>query len=132
MLRDRLSEASMTVAAVHGLPLELVGQSFRIVDGVAGRVLLTGRAVLVGDDPVLPRPMATVPVSWSGEVRAALSVGSSDPRREIGARDVAVLCEVGELAADAIEHAETRQELEGAMRASLATLSRAAPGESRQ
>jgi hypothetical protein len=136
LLRDRLSEVSMTVAAVHGLPGELLGQSFGIVDGMAGRVLLTGRPVLVDDSPAFPRPiehalgrarpMASVPVSWAGEVRAALSVGSSDPARDIGPRDVAVLCEVAELASHAIEHAERRQDLEGAMRASLATLARTA------
>src|SRR3954463_13399849 len=56
-LRDQLSEVSMTVAAVHGLPQELVGQSFGIVDGMAGRVLLSGSPALVdgsGSAPARP------------------------------------------------------------------------------
>src|SRR3954468_10558683 len=54
-LRDQLSEVSMTVAAVHGLPGEMVGQSFGIMDGLAGRVLITGRPVLVDDYSAFPR-----------------------------------------------------------------------------
>src|SRR5689334_6819041 len=103
-LRDQLSEVSMTVAAVHGLPQELVGQSFGIVEGMAGRVLLSGSPALVDAGTSAARPleqalgwtrgMVSVPVSWAGQVRAALSVGSSDPARDIGARDLEVLSEV--------------------------------------
>src|SRR3954467_1682940 len=78
-LRDQLSEVSMTVAAVHGLPGGMVGQSFGIVDGLAGRVLITGRPVLVDGQ-------GSVPISWSGQVRGALSAGSVD--RELGQHDV--------------------------------------------
>lgn len=126
-LRDQLSEVSMTVAAVHGLPGEMVGQSFGIVDGLAGRVLITGRPVLVSDYAGLPRTraVASVPIRWSGQVRAALSAGSVDPDRRIGPEDVETLCEVAELGALALEHAEARQELEAAMRASVSALARA-------
>jgi HD domain-containing protein len=115
-LRDQLSEVSMTVAAVHGLPGDMVGQSFGIVDGLAGRVLITGRPVLVDG-------RGSVPISWSGQVRGALSAGSVD--RELGQHDVDVLCEIAQLGALALEHAEARQELEAAMRASVSALARA-------
>jgi len=135
-LRDQLSEVSMTVAAVHGLPQELVGQSFGIVDGMAGRVLLSGSPALVdgsGSAPARPlehalgwtRGMVSVPVRWEGQVRAALSVGSSDPARQIGERDLEVVKEVAELGASAVEHAERRQDLEAAVEASMTTLARA-------
>jgi hypothetical protein len=134
-LRDQLSEVSMTVAAVHGLPDEMVGESFGIVDGLAGRVLITGRPVLVDDYTAFPRvvepgsvrtrAVASVPIRWSGQVRGALSAGSMDPGRRIGPQDLAVLCEVAELGALALEHAEARQELEAATRASVSALARA-------
>src|SRR3954471_12243578 len=84
-LRDQLSEVSMTVAAVHGLPGEMVGQSFGIVDGLAGRVLITGKPLLVDDYAGFPRAraVACVPIRWSGQVRGALSAGSADPERRI-------------------------------------------------
>src|SRR3954468_22778049 len=97
-LRDQLSEVSMTVAAVHGLPQELVGQSFGIVDGMAGRVLLSGSPALVDGGAASSgarehalgwtRGMVSVPVRWAGQVRAALAVGSSDPDRVIDERDL--------------------------------------------
>src|SRR5262249_17995277 len=121
-LRDQLSEASMTVAAVHGLPDELVGQSFGIVDGTLGHVLWRGGPTLVDARSALPGPLgqalgrtsaiASVPVRWAGEVRAALSVGCSDRRRELDERDIEVLSEVADLGAIAVEHAERRQDLE--------------------
>ncbi|MFL5886590.1 MAG: HD-GYP domain-containing protein [Thermoleophilaceae bacterium] len=134
-LRDQLSEVSMTVAAVHGLPQELVGQSFGIVDGTAGRVLLSGSPALVDGGAASAGPrehalgwtrgMVSVPVRWAGQVRAALAVGSSDPDRVIDERDLEVVSEIAELGASAIEHAERRQELEAAVEASMSTLARA-------
>ena len=106
----------MTVAAVHGLGSEMVGQRFGIVDGLAGRVLITGK-------PVLVNGRGSVPISWSGQVRGALSAGSVD--RELGQHDVDLLCEVAELGAVALQQAEARQELEAGMRASVAALARA-------
>ena len=88
-LRDQLSEVSMTAAAVHGLPDELVGTTFGILDGLAGRVLITGEAVVAEDPAAFPRAIgqhagathavASVPIRARGRVRAALSAGSVDP-----------------------------------------------------
>ena len=134
-LRDQLSEVSMTAVAVHGLPEELVGQRFGIVDGLAGRVLITGNPVIVDQHSAFPRAIeqsrvethaaASVPIRWSGQVRGALLAGASDRGRGIGQRELEVLCGVAELGALALEHAEARQELEAAVRASVATLARA-------
>jgi HD-GYP domain-containing protein (c-di-GMP phosphodiesterase class II) len=66
-----------------------------------------------------------VPVTWAGEVRAALSASSADPGRRAGPHDVEVLREVGNLGAAAIDHAERRQDLEAALHAGLSTLARA-------
>jgi hypothetical protein len=134
-LRDQLSEVSMTVAAVHGISDEMVGQTFGILDGAAGRVLITGKPVLVDDYTSFPRvveqrgvrtrAVASVPIRWSGSVRGALSAGSLDPGRTLGPRELDVLGEVAELGGRALEHAEARQDLESALRASVSTLAQA-------
>src|SRR5207244_4442832 len=126
---------SMTAVAVHGLPEDLLGQRFGIVDGLAGRVLITGKPVIVDQHSAFPRGIeqsrvethaaASVPIRWSGQVRGALLAGSSDRGRGIGQRELEVLCDAAELGALALEHAEARQELEAAVRASVATLARA-------
>src|SRR2546421_12839835 len=96
-LRDQLTEVSMTAVAVHGLPDGVVGQSFGMVDGLAGRVLITGKPVIVDGHSAFPRGIersqvgnhaaASVPIRWSGQVRGALWAGSSDRGREIGDRE---------------------------------------------
>ena len=135
-LRDQMSEVSMTAAAVHGLPDGLVGRTFGILDGLAGRVLISGEAMVaegpsafpsaIGQEAGLTHAVASVPIRSHGRVRAALSAGSVDPRQRIGERQLGALCEVADLGGFALEQAEARQELEEAVRASVGTLARAA------
>jgi HD-GYP domain-containing protein (c-di-GMP phosphodiesterase class II) len=127
----------MTAVAAHGLPEEVIGRSFRLVDGMAGRVLMTGEPVLTDDYAAYPRRLelfsrestrgaASVPIRWAGRLRGALTAGSSHPWRRLGPRDLEVLCEVAHLGALALEHAETRQDLESATQAAISALARAA------
>src|SRR5213593_4110029 len=108
-LRDQLTEVSMTAVAVHGLPEGVVGQSFGIVGGLAGRVLITGKPVIADGRSAFPRgserthAAASVPIRWSGRVRGALWAASSDRQREIGGRELDALCEVAELGALTLE-----------------------------
>jgi hypothetical protein len=132
-LRDELSAASMTAVAVHGLPSELVGRRFRLLDGMAGQVLMSGEPVVTDDPkPVAPSAgaethvAASVPIRWGGRLRAALWAGSSYADRGIGDRQLEALGELAELAGIALEHAETRQDLEATAQATMAALAQAA------
>jgi hypothetical protein len=136
-LRDELSSASMTAVAGHGVRSADIGRTFPLVDGAAGQVLITGRPVLVADyhgfprrldtstETKAPRSIASVPISWGGRLRGALSAGSSDPSRTIGSRELGILSEVAELGAVALEHADTRQQLERALEATVEVLAKA-------
>src|SRR2546421_139769 len=71
------------------------------------------------------RAAACDPIRWGGRLRGALSAASSEPQRNIGARELEVLGELADLGTLALEHAETRQEVEGTAQATVSALARA-------
>jgi HD-GYP domain-containing protein (c-di-GMP phosphodiesterase class II) len=120
---DRDNPAVMTVIAGHGIPLELIGSSWPSHHGMCGQVLASGKQVVVDDyrhltwpldDPMAldARAGAAVPIVWDGNVRAVLTVVTTDSSRRFGQREVDMLADVGGLGALALEDAEMRERLE--------------------
>jgi hypothetical protein len=123
MARDLDDPAKMKVIAGHGIPPALFGTRWPIDQGMGGRVLASGKPLLVEDYQRLPQPLehptaadahagAAVPMIWGGSVRAALTVVTVDPDRRLGKREIEMLTEIGGLGALALEHAEMRERLE--------------------
>jgi len=102
--------------AGHQCPPEWFGSRLRPGEGLAGRVLSSGQAVMTsayqeematGGHVVLPGVFSgvAVPMRWSGELRGALSVGFH-ARREVTADDLDVLEAIADLAVVACHNAE--------------------------
>ena len=107
-------------AAVHGLPAELVGWEFPADRGVSGRAIERGGAVAIHDyaglsDPVRHPAYAgfkdaiVAPVTWGGEIRGVLGVGSRR-ERAFGEETADVLEAFASLAALALRNAEAYAE----------------------
>jgi len=108
-------EEGLTVAAVHGMPPESVGYRLPTGAGLAGKVLVQGRAMLTNDyarvaelPPGAPHPQAIsamgAPMAWDGHPRGVLTVGYTDSR-EVTQQDLSVLETFAELAATACANA---------------------------
>ena len=87
-------------SAVYGLPAELVEFEFPAERALAGEAMRTRRAVVSGEyedvDP--PHPAyegfagaMVAPMTWWGEVRGVIGVGTKDPERRFSPEDVEVL-----------------------------------------
>ena len=68
---------------------------------------------------------ALAPVSWGGQVRAALAAAVQDPGRQLGARELDLLTSLGEIGSIALEHAEMRAHFERAAHAGVEALAAA-------
>jgi GAF domain-containing protein len=108
----------LTCAAVHGLDPDVVSLEFPAEQGLAGEALRQGRGLLSADyraigDPVPHaayssfRSAIVAPMTWSGEKRGVLGVGSRDPERHFDKDDVAVLETFAGLASIALRHASS-------------------------
>jgi two-component system phosphate regulon sensor histidine kinase PhoR len=108
----------LTCAAVYGLDPDVVSLEFPADRGLAGEALRQGRGLLSTDyksiaDPVPHAAYASfrsaiaAPVTWSGEKRGVLGVGTRDEQRRFDANDVAVLETFAGLASIALRHAST-------------------------
>ena len=87
-------------AAVYGLPVELVEFEFPAEGALAGEAMRRRQAVVSGDydDIELPHPAyegftaaMVAPMTWWGEVRGVIGVGTTDPDRRFSSEDVEVL-----------------------------------------
>jgi PAS domain S-box-containing protein len=88
-------------AAVYGLPAELVEFEFPADRALAGEAMRRRRAVVSGEYEVevqVPHPAyegftgaMVAPMTWWGEVRGVLGVGSRDPERRFAPEDLEVL-----------------------------------------
>jgi PAS domain S-box-containing protein len=88
-------------AAVYGLPPELVEFEFPAERGLAGEAMRRRQAVISGDYEVevqAPHPAydrftgaMVAPMTWWGEVRGVIGVGTSDPERRFTPEDLEVL-----------------------------------------
>lgn len=135
-VRDRRDPLASVVIAGHGVPDDLIGRRFGIDEGIAGQVLRSGRPVLVADYEELAVPIrheateglraaGSAPIRWGGAVRGALSAGTTDPLRRLGAHELELLCELADLGAVALEHAEMREQLERSLEAGVSVLASA-------
>ncbi len=112
----------------HGLPDRAVEEiALAPGEGIAGRVVDTGRAILTGDIPTDLdagdgeaaraefliedlRSLASIPLRSRQRVFGAIHVASREPRR-FGSDDICVLHSVGEQMGVAIERAEVLEQL---------------------
>jgi HD-GYP domain-containing protein (c-di-GMP phosphodiesterase class II) len=135
-VRDESDPRLSVVVAGYGVAEDLIGQRFGIDEGMAGQVFMGGMPVLVRDYQHFRRGLthpsvagahagAAVPISWGGEVRGALSVGTTDPDRSFGERELEMLSRLAHLGAVALEQAEMRDGLERAMQSGMEALSTA-------
>ncbi len=108
--------ADMVLSTAHGLPPEAAGWRMPVGTGLAGKVMLRGRAMLTNDyqriaglpeDSPLPadhRSAMAAPMVWDGSMRGVLSVGYRESRA-VTIADLSVLETVAELAAVACANA---------------------------
>jgi diguanylate cyclase (GGDEF)-like protein len=106
----------LVLTAGHGLPPEAMGWTMPIGGGLAGKVVVHGRAMLTNDYPRiadLPEgaPLAglistamAAPMAWDGALRGVLTVGYADSA-PMTQTDLALLETVAELAATACANA---------------------------
>jgi diguanylate cyclase (GGDEF)-like protein len=113
---DGDGDGTALATAGHNCPDEWFGYRLAPGEGIAGRVLATGRPVMTSaydDDLTLPghivpdgvRSGVGVPMRWNGELRGALSVGFID-QRQITRDDLGVLEAIADLAVVACHNAE--------------------------
>jgi diguanylate cyclase (GGDEF)-like protein len=110
------AQEPLVLSAGHGLPPEAMGWTMPVGSGLAGKVVVQGRAMLTtdyariaelpDDAPLLPtvKSAMAAPMEWDGELRGVLTVGYADARPMTQA-DLALLETVAELAASACANA---------------------------
>ncbi|MFN2469105.1 MAG: GAF domain-containing protein [Gaiellaceae bacterium] len=105
-------------AAVVGLPQAVLGFEFPLDRGLAARAVAEGRPVRSDDHGTIELPVPdgereglvgaiVAPMTWSGETRGVLAVGSRDPGRRFDAGDAELLEGFAGLAALALRNAES-------------------------
>jgi len=105
-------------AAVHGLPLTMLGFEFPLERGLAARAVAGERSVRADDydAKTLPVPndayrsfagAIVAPMTWSGETRGVLGAGRRDPARPFGEADAQLLEAFASLASLALQNAES-------------------------
>src|SRR4051794_7048462 len=106
-LRDARDPDTLVVAAAYGGDAEeLAGRRFGLEEGLAGRVVTEGHALVLGpgrftreERSATVRAGAAAPVSAGGRVRGAIAVASSDPQREFTEADLEILDGLADLTA---------------------------------
>jgi diguanylate cyclase (GGDEF)-like protein len=110
------AEEPLVLSASYGMPPEATGWTMPVGSGLAGKVVLQGRAMLTNDyariadlpegAPEVGRigSAMAAPMKWDGGLRGVLSVGYADSRPTSQA-DLALLETVAELAATACANA---------------------------
>jgi len=114
-VRDRHDPRSVIAAAGHGVGFDVIVSRFGADEGVVGRVLMSSTPLVVDDFRSLAAVVANeakrasagaaVPIRVGPAVAGALCVAATGSRRAFGDEDLALLSELAELAAAAIEHA---------------------------
>jgi diguanylate cyclase (GGDEF)-like protein len=117
--------------AGHGVPDGWHGVTIAPGEGVAGKVLLTGKAYVTNDyqrdeagptNPVLGqfRTAIAVPMTWNDELKGALAVGWNAARR-VEEEDRVTLEAIADLATVACHNAETYHQVQQAARTDALT-----------
>jgi hypothetical protein len=126
MLRDEADPRTSVVAAGEGVPPGLIGLRFGIDEGMAGHVITTGKCLLVDDyhrfSRRLPHEVAhglyaggAAPIRRGAGVGGALAIGTTNPRRRFGERELETLDRLAEVGSVALEQAQMRRQLEKTM-----------------
>ncbi len=112
----------LVLTAGHGVPPEAIGWEMPLGAGLAGKVVVHGRAMLTNDyrriaelpaDAPLPPTITSAmsaPMEWDGALRGVLTVGYAESRPMTQA-DLALLETVAELAASACANASAHAEM---------------------
>jgi PAS domain S-box-containing protein len=114
---------ALRCAAVHGLDQAVVGFEFPADHGLAGRAIAEAAPVREADyqqiDEPVPHPAyggfagaIVAPMTWSGETRGVLGVGSLDSTRVFTEADLDALATFATLASLALRNAESFEERE--------------------
>ncbi|MCW3067209.1 MAG: hypothetical protein JWN32_4381 [Solirubrobacterales bacterium] len=131
-LRDEDDPRALVVTAVAGVDDRVLHARVGIDEGIVGRVLATGKPVVMGPGDwqgTMPRELAAgahgavwAPLVWSGETRGVLFGATERSDRRLGPEDLENLTEFAALAGTVAEHAQMRERLEGTMHAGIETL----------
>jgi HD-GYP domain-containing protein (c-di-GMP phosphodiesterase class II) len=119
-VRDRSDPRALIAASAHGTDIDLVGSRVGADEGALGRVLATGKPLLVPDCVDFEAPVAPLfadgmaraafaPIHFEGAVRGVLGVAVLGPHARLDAGQVEVLCELADMAAAALDHASARE-----------------------
>ena len=134
-VRDRNDPRQSIVIAGHGVSPEMIGKRLGIDEGIVGQVFLSGEPVIVSDYHDFPensepgrvdtRAGGSAPIRYGGEVRGAISVGTTDPLRAFGDHELDSLRRLADLGSVALEQAEMRKHLELAVGSGVEALTEA-------
>ena len=135
-VRDRNDPRLSIVVAGHGVRDELIGKRLGVDEGIVGQVLRLGRARDRLRLPRLSRELraratprhaagGSAPIRYGGEVRGAISVGTTDPARAFGRNELDSLRRLADLGSVALEQAEMRKHLELAVGSGVEALTEA-------
>jgi HD-GYP domain-containing protein (c-di-GMP phosphodiesterase class II) len=133
VVRNPGDPKGITASAARGLAVPRDGFGGGL--GVSGEVLRSGEPFWVQDYQGYPgrsraaevsdlRAVLSVPISWDGAVRAALTVATRQ-RRRFSRRDTEALCELAALGGYALENAARREQLREVLYGSVAAFARA-------
>jgi hypothetical protein len=134
-VRDRKDPRSSIVVAGHGVPDDLIGRRLGIDEGIVGQVFLSGEPVIVTDYHDFPensephgtetRAGGSAPISYQGDVRGALTIGTIDAVRSFGRHELDALRRLADMGSMALEQAEMRKHLELAVGSGVEALTEA-------
>ena len=113
----------------------MIGKQLGVDEGIVGQVCLSGEPVIVSDYHDFPensepghaetRAGGSAPIKYGGEVRGAISVGTTDPLRAFGRAELDSLRRLADLGSVALEQAEMRKHLELAVGSGVEALTEA-------
>ena len=134
-VRDRNDPRLSILIAGHGINQDMIGKRFGIDEGIVGQVFVSGEPVIVADYHDFPensepgrvqtRAGGSAPIKIGGEVRGAISVGTTDPERSFGSHELDSLRRLADLGSTALEQAEMRKHLELAVGSGVEALTEA-------
>jgi PAS domain S-box-containing protein len=118
-----LDGAMLRCAAVHGLDPDVIGFEFPVGRGLAGRAIVNAAPVREQDYERIDEPVLhpayegftaamVAPMTWAGETRGVLGVGSRDPAVVFTDGDMDALATFATLASLALRNAESFEERE--------------------
>jgi putative nucleotidyltransferase with HDIG domain len=114
-VRDEADPRALVLVAATGSDERLLGTRRGADEGIAGRVLATGK-------PIADEEGLWLPLAWGGHTRGVLFAAVDGPAEGLAEHEVALANGIAALAGTAAEHAEMRQRLEGTLHAGIEAL----------